>query len=71
MLWPAFKTQSSKFVHSLLDMGHGTSDIGHQTSDMGHSGVMPGKSQIAVLQLYSTIFIFAVSKLKPKQYKLS
>ena len=29
------------------------------------------KSQNAVLQLYSTIFIFAVSKLKPKQYKLS
>ena len=35
------------------------------------TGVMPGKSQNAVLQLYSTIFIFAVSKLKPKQYKLS
>ena len=35
------------------------------------AGVLPEKSQNAVLQLYSTIFIFAVSKLKPKQYKLS
>ena len=36
-----------------------------------YSGVMPGKSQNAVLQLYSIICFFAVSNLEPKQYKLS
>ena len=34
-------------------------------------GVMPGKFQNAVLKLSSIIFLYAVSKLKPKQYKLS
>ena len=32
---------------------------------------MPEKSQNAVLKLYSIIFLCAVSKLKPKQYKSS
>ena len=35
------------------------------------SGVVPGKSQNAVLLLYSIIFLCTVSKLKPKQYKSS
>ena len=44
---------------------------GHFNAALQYSGVMPGKSQNAVLQLYSIIFLCAVSKLKPKQYKLS
>ena len=35
------------------------------------AGVVPGKSQKAVLLLYSIIFLCTVSKLKPKQYKSS
>ena len=35
------------------------------------SGVLPAKSQNAVLLLYSINFLCAVSKLKPKQYILS
>ena len=35
------------------------------------TGVVPGKSQNAVLLLYSIIFLCTVSKLKPKQYKSS
>ena len=39
---------------------------GHFNAALQYSGVMPGKSQNAVLQLYSIIFFFAVSKSKPK-----
>jgi len=45
--------------------------IGFKFHDnLTETGVMPGKSQNAVLQLYSIILLCAVSKLKPKQYKL-
>jgi len=69
-IWPKkWKNLSEKWVRLEEKMVLLLQNFGHGLSS-SYSGVMPGKSQNAVLQLYSIILLCAVSKLKPKQYKL-